>query len=374
MTNINKILLTLAFLTCPHLMAKSNPVMCQDMFSNTWDTSFMDIRQLDENISSSKKSSALTVVWPLQSLRLGPGHIVTYHYSPAQEGKKTFVLLNGLIYDLKNWQEYVQELTQQGYGVLLVGYSTQPESIAQLDDGEVPFFALKNNPNNSNDTSTSFLAGLKLDYLETDTLANEVLSVADHIGLNSFHVVSLSYSSMVGQFLAQNFSDRVESVIFMAPAVRPANRYHLYGESRHQFYAWKKLWNMNPFYDPDYYYDLELLNSMYPIIYAQYAMNKGIDSEFSHFFAGVYQKARSVKWFDLKDLAEEDLQVPIHLFLAEREDAPLLQDQELFWQRLQSNPTFRGQRVMFERARHALPSDNPQLAAEWTIKVTSTKD
>jgi hypothetical protein len=43
-------------------------------------------------------------------IEIADDHKVYYRYKEAQNGAKTLVLLNGLIYAIENWDEYVQEL------------------------------------------------------------------------------------------------------------------------------------------------------------------------------------------------------------------------------------------------------------------------
>ena len=274
-------------------------------------------------------------------------HKVYYRHHPAKVGEPTIVLMNGLIYDIDNWDEFFGELVSRGFGVLQLAYSTQPESLRLLEDGVTPYYA---------ETSYTF-KGPRQTGLETQTFVDETMAVVDSLGIKNFNLLTLSYGSITGITLAAQHADRIDNLILSAPAVMASHRYNPYGASRHALYS-----ALPNFYD--YYYDAELYNTMLPLIMGQ---GRPAGVEFMDFFHGVYQMARSSKWFDLKDMAEVELP-QTHLFLASREDPPLYQDQIRFWELMEENPA-KGSMVLFEGAPHALPGVVPEEVAEQTEKL-----
>jgi len=280
------------------------------------------------------------------SITIADNHKVYYEYQQPKNGKPTLVLLNGLIYSLENWHQYFNLMSDQGFGVLLIAYSTQPESL-RLSNG-TPYFA----------KTVYTFQGPKQTGISTQTLVDEVLNTIDHLGIKRFHLMSLSYGSIVGSELAKQQRHRIETLIFAAPAVLASHRYNAWGKSRHEFY--KKSGASG-----DYYYDLEMYQSMFTLVSAGGYHFEGV--EFMDFFHGVFQMGRSAKYFDLKDYASADLP-PTHLFLASREDGPLLEDQLRFWELMGKNPS-RGSLTMFEGGEHALPGIVPKAVAEVTTKI-----
>jgi len=279
-------------------------------------------------------------------LKIGDGHHVFYRYHPAEPGEPTLVLMNGLIYDLDNWNKFYEEMKSRGFGILQTAYSTQPESLRTLD-GERPFFA---------ETSMT-IQGPRQSGIEIQTLVDETMAVIDHLGIDEFSVLSLSYGSIPSSVLASQNKDRIKHLILSAPAVMASHRYNAYGASRHMWYS-----ALPAFYE--YYYDAELYNTMMPLVLGQ-GTPEGVQS--LDFFHGVYQMARSTKWFDLKDMAEEALP-KTHLFLASREDPTLYPDQIRFWELMEQNPA-KGKMILFEGAPHALPGVVPEEVAEQTEKL-----
>ncbi len=301
-------------------------------------------------------TAAIATVWSPKTwaaaeayLKLSSDHVVYYKHQPAKAGKPTVVLMNGLIYAVENWDEYFTALSQDGTGVLQVAYSTQPESLRGLE-GETPFFAkLKYHP----------LYSWLQQGLETQDLVDETIAVIDSLEIDRFNLVALSYGSIPAVELATQFKDRIDHFILMAPAVVTSGRYNPYGASRHTWFRNLKL--AGNLY-ADYFYDAEIGNTLSFIVTANNYSFSGVP--FENFYSGVYQMARSSKWFDLKDYVEVDFP-PTSLFVATLEDQPLFQDQQTFWELMQDNPGKRSL-VTFTGSYHAIPGVAPEVAAQQT--------
>jgi len=306
---------------------------------------FLKFVLLTSIFSLSVQASAFTE----DVLEIADNHKVYFRYQVAKDNMPTIVLLNGLIYSVEHWDEYFSELATAGYGVVQVSYSSQPESLRYLTT--LPFFS----------EPIVTLQGPSMVGLETQTLVDEVMGVLDRLEIQDFSILSLSYSSIVSSELAVQNKERVKNLILIGPAVRSAHRYNAYGQSRHAFYTFQKSMG-GP---ADYYYDLELYSTMSLTVAPAAQGVKDVDPQ--DFFHGVYQMARSSKWFDLKDYADADLP-PTYLFLATREDPPLLEDQKKFWTLMTSNPAKKSL-VTFRGAEHALPGVAPEITAKMTIKV-----
>jgi pimeloyl-ACP methyl ester carboxylesterase len=282
-------------------------------------------------------------------LTIAKNHKVYYRYHQAERGQPTVVMLNGLIYSLDNWNKYVDLMTDKGYGVLLIAYSAQPESLSQLK--VAPFFS----------EIEMTVQGPHEKGLTTQDLVDEVMATVDHLDIDRFNVLSLSYSSVVASQLAEQQKDRIDNLILVAPAVMAAHRYNSWGQMRHAWYS-----SIRP--TGDYYYDAELYSTMSLLITPDKYSFTGV--QFRDFFDGVFHMGgSSAKYFDLKDYAKVELP-PTHLLLASNEDAPLLADQRKFWELMKNNPA-RGSYTFFQGGQHALPGTSPEETAEITSEILS---
>lgn len=284
---------------------------------------------------------------------------VYYKYSLAEPGKPTVVLLNGLIYPLANWDAYLSNLIEKGYGVILPAYSTQPESLRHTQN--TPYFALLD----------FTLEGVNQVGLETKDLADDIMYVVDKLGVSQFHLQTLSYGSIVGSYIADHYANRISGVSLIAPAVMSSHRYTPYGQSRHNFYLWQKSIDINPFYNPDDYYGFELYQSMSMIMSSQKNSFDLKDISYNDFFSGVYQMARSSVYFDLKDEAEKTWP-DTYLILASGEDANLQKDQLKYWA-LKKAAFPNSRYVLVEGAPHAIPGVNPDTLLEITDRILSNQ-
>ncbi len=294
---------------------------------------------------------ALTSAQALETgaIEISSDHKVFYKYQAAEQGQPTVVLMNGLIYAIENWDEYFKALADQGIGVLQIAYSTQPESLALLEN-EPPYYM---------ESTFSPFYGWTQRGISTQDLIDETITATELMGLKKFSVVSLSYGSIVASQLANQYPDKVENLLLFAPAVMTSGRYNPYGASRHSWYSALK--NAGNLY-ADYSYDAEIGNTLSMLITANKYSFDNVD--FFTFYSGVYQMARSSKWFDLKDLAEAFLP-DTYLFVASLEDGPLLADQMQFWKLMENNPAKKNL-VVFDGSYHAIPGVAPKEAARFT--------
>jgi pimeloyl-ACP methyl ester carboxylesterase len=282
-------------------------------------------------------------------VNIATNHKVFYKYQPAEYGQPTIVLLNGLIYSLSNWDKYFDLMADQGYGVLLIAYSAQPESLKKLRVS--PYFS----------ETEMTVQGPHQIGLTSQDLVDEVMATVDELGLDHFHVLSLSFSSVVASELAVQHRDRIDSLMLVAPAVMAAHRYNAWGQARHAWYE-----AIRP--TGDYFYDAEIYATMSVLVTPVQYSFEGVN--FTDFFDGVFHMGGTAsKYFDLKDYANADLP-PVHLMLSSKEDEGLLEDQRKFWKKMDGNPA-KATYTYFEGGEHALVGTSPVEMAELTSQILS---
>jgi pimeloyl-ACP methyl ester carboxylesterase len=290
-------------------------------------------------------------------LKISDSRSVYYKHIKAQKNKPTLVLLNGLIYPLKNWYSYINLLANQGFGVVLISFSTQAESLRHVE-GQAYYEKLSFSIN-----------GPKQYGLEISDLAEDVLKVTEALKIKKFHLQTLSFGSIVGSYIANYHQDKLSSLSMISPAVMSSHRYTPYGESRHMFYKWQNQINLNPFYDPNYFYDLELYQTMRMILESQRPTLDLEGTNFESVFNGVFQMARASKYFDLKDEALKKWP-KFSLILASDEEAELQKDQLRFWSdKLRADKT--SSLITIEGTPHAIPGVKPNALFQVTHRILS---
>lgn len=278
----------------------------------------------------------------------GDRQVFYRHYKVAKP-KGTIVLLNGLIYDLENWKKYIQSLQSDGYDVVHMAFSAQPESLRGLKTKSPAFL--------DNDLSPALLA-------------EEIEAVMKHAKLERpIHLASLSFGA-VGVEFAKNNKKSIDSFTLMAPLVRPLDRYTAEGRAFHSMFDQMALTQkmMDPF---GIFGGAATLAASKEKMYRQAVdamisangreMPEGVSPE--TFKRGVVSLVMGAKDFDLKAYAKADLP-PINLIIAGKEMGPAAEDQWQFWKELAAKS--KGSAVLLPEAEHAVVASDPIVSGAVT--------
>lgn len=274
--------------------------------------------------------------------RLPAGHELYYNYVKPAPGKPTFVLVNGLVYDMDRWLELSAPLEQKGYGVLRYYFRGQLASLKQeLNSGRPDFF-------------DSGLSG--------EMFATELAQLMDELKIEKGIVVGLSYGAAIAADFGRLHADRVEQLVFLAPLVIPLDRYNPSGAWIHWNLqalrlGWGPLWGP---YVYNYYYDLIFRNYMGQRLVPEKipAEMKDVANEYKE---AIFHQVRATRDFDLRQYKFAALPGRVHLLLASEEEAPALKDQFRAWKNFGKS---RGSLTYFSPAWHAIPDSCGAFAAE----------
>jgi pimeloyl-ACP methyl ester carboxylesterase len=277
--------------------------------------------------------------------------------SRGQPGKKTFVLLNGLIYDIRRWNALSQALINEGHTVIRYAYSPQPESLRLNDEKNLAFLT----------------KGLTL-----KNLSDEVEAVLKALNIEErVQLVGLSFGSTVAAEYASQYPDRIDSLIFLSPLIVPLDHYDPRGRGLRLWLNSVRFWEnipcdffgiANPFLcsSRDYWFD-----SFYNFFYENYLIgrvqNVPQDIDSALFKKSVFHLVRAARDFDLRSYAPGLTNVS--MFVAENDDFPLRVDQERTWNEIKADE--RRSYILFKDVSHALPDEAPVKTAELLSAVSS---
>lgn len=281
-------------------------------------------------------------------LEVADGHEVYVDYQAPAASKPTVVLVNGLVYDMKRWEPYMEQLEDSGAGILRYYFRGQLRSLKHEVRKGTPAF---------------FNEGLS--YQE---LASELKQVLAALQIRQkVTVVGLSYGAAIAAEFAEKYGEQVDNLILMAPLVVSLDNYDPAG-------AWIR-WNLEtirnswPIWGPvayEYYYNL---------IYRSYLINdritpdrippemRNIPDEYKE---SIFHQVRAVRDFDLRKYKFSDV-ARVHLMLAEEEEAPALADQFKSWNAWSRKS--RASLVYLYGSSHAIPDTAPELSAELTLNI-----
>ena len=274
--------------------------------------------------------------------------------SRGDASKPVFVLLNGLIYDIRRWDPLAQSLAAQGYTVIRYAFSGQPENLRLLEKGATPKF---------------FATGLSLQML-AEELDQVVTALQVNVAPHQLNLVGLSYGASVAAEYAVRYPDKVDATIFVSPLVIPLDYYNVGGKSIRAWLGAVRFWEDSPcdFYgvvNPwlcsarDYWYD-----SFYNYFYEHYLFERvqgtpnGVDE--SIYKKSVFHLVRAARDFDLRGYAPRLSNV--HILVAGGDDPQLRSDQQQTWNEVPA--TERRSFIVFKGAQHALPDVAPLTTAD----------
>lgn len=285
----------------------------------------------------------------IKYVKIDQGHEVYTEYTASRPGASTVVLVNGLVYDLARWDEYLAPLLANGTGVLKYNFRGQSKTLLrELEQNPSPRF---------------FETGIQY-----GDLAQELTQVLNALEIKEkVTVVGLSYGASIAAEFANQHPERVENLILMAPLVVSLDKYNPAGA----WIRWSldaiRLW-WGPIWGPwayDYYYNM---------IFHSYLLNRLTNSQTpeemkDHEYAykeSIFHLVRAVRDFDLKKYTFKDLP-NVHLMVAADEDSLLFNDQLQAWEAWDKGT--RGSLVLIESAAHAIPDTAPIIAARLTSQI-----
>lgn len=276
---------------------------------------------------------------------------VYYRYFEGSPKKPTLLLVNGLIYDLDNWNEFIQIAVDSGYSVISFAFSAQPESLRGLRGADPDFFK----------------GGLSVEDLSDEVLA--VYKATKKTG--KVQLVTLSYGSVAVEF-ARAHRELVSNLILMAPLVVPSEQYDPNGKLLD---FWLDGWrDYTRWVDPFGLWSKAWYEAAWETIYGGYLgqrmdsrgaqdpdyFPKGVSKEV--YKKSIFHLVRAARDFDLRDYVRRELPTT-HLMLASEEERPAMMDQLKSWEAMPAAQ--RGTLVYFVGAYHALAGAHPVESAEW---------
>jgi pimeloyl-ACP methyl ester carboxylesterase len=264
-------------------------------------------------------------------------------FTPPQGQKPTVVLINGLVYNIDRWTPFADFFKSNGYGVLSYDMRGQCRTLLkESDDHKTPAF---------------FATGL-----QTDDLANELNSLLISFRLESVVVIGLSYGASVAAEFARLFPAKVSQLIFLAPLVRPLEKYEPQG-------AWLD-WNLDqirlwwgPFFGPAFY------DAAYNQIYRTYLTQRivpiSVPVELKDrpdvYRESIFHLVRATRDFDLTSNHFEALRPEsVHFILAKEDKPAIFNDQVNAYNGVSRS---KGTLIFMQNADHAIPDSQGARAA-----------
>lgn len=284
-------------------------------------------------------------------IKLAAGHEVYAEYKEAAPGKPTFVLVNGLVYDLSRWNTMSDAFASQGYGVLRYYFRGQLNTLRrELQDGEPKFFR---------------------DGLSQENLATELSQLMAALKIEKGVIVGLSYGAGIAAEFGRRFPQKTEQLVLLAPLVISLDHYDPSG-------AWIQ-WNLNAvkiFWGP--MWGAWAYDQYYNFIFRKYLSDRlssdRIPAEMldvsDAYKESLFHQVRALREFDLRNYRFPELKGRVHVLLASGEEEPALKDQFRAWKNFGAA---QGSLIYLSPSWHAIPDASGAWASE-LLTALATKD
>lgn len=260
---------------------------------------------------------------------------VFVRWTKAKPGQPTAILLNGLTYSTRQWDDFSQVLAAQGFGVLRYDMTGMGETLLKY----APILA-----------EISYR-----DQVKDLNLLTQKLGITGKLNL-----VGLSYGGAIALAYAAAYPNDVKNVIVMAPFTRPLAEQDEWIKS--QIWYTRRVVPFNPASD-DELYDYYLRQ----VIYTTYPSVEPIVLENPFKLEGVFRMVQGVRKWTSDDAVNLLPKASVHLMIAGNDQYIKRRVMEDFWATVPQDR--RASMIVVNNSEHKMPESVPFFAATWVGEI-----
>lgn len=266
---------------------------------------------------------------------ISPQRELYVEYVPAEGGKPTVVLINGLTYSTRQWDNFVEPLLAKGIGVL------------RYDPFGMGKTLLKYAP---------ILASIPWQEQVSDLKA--LLTKLKIKG--PYNLVGLSYGGGIAAGFAAAYPNQVKNLVMMAPFTRP-----LAGTDnwiKAQIWATRQMFPFNKMSDDDLY-DYYL----HQIVYATYPQAEPIVLENPFKLEAIYRLVQGIRKARPIDLTDTIPAKALHLMIARQDQYINTSVLEEYWDAVPESA--RASLLYINGSEHKMVETVPYFTASWVYEI-----
>lgn len=256
-------------------------------------------------------------------------------WTKAQPGQPTAVLLNGLTYSTRQWDDFAAALTAQGIGVLRYDMYGMGETL------------LRHAP--------------VLRVISYRDQVQDLHALARTLGLGGkLNLVGLSYGGGIALAYAAAYPRDVRNVVVMAPFTRPLAEQDEWIKS--QIWYTRRVQPFNPASDDDLY-DFYLRQ----VIYTTYPSVEPIVLENPFKLEGVFRMVQGIRKWTSDEAVGLLPASSLHLMIAGNDQYIKRRVMEEFWDSVPKDR--RASLIVVNNSEHKIPESVPFFAATWVGEI-----
>lgn len=255
-------------------------------------------------------------------------------WQKASPGQPTVVLLNGLTYSTRQWNEFAQALHGHGIGVIQYDMTGMGQTL------------LKYAP--------------ATEIITYQTQVQELKGLLLALKISKANLVGLSYGGGIAIAFAGAYPQMVNTAILMAPYTEPLASQDL--GIKMQVLATRLMYPYNP-YSNDELYDYFLrLN-----VYTTYPAAEPIVLENPYKLEATFRMAQGVRSLDSVKSISTAPAKSIHLVIAGSDEYINRSVLEKFWTHVPESA--QGSKTIILGTKHKIPENIPQHSADWVATI-----
>lgn len=286
----------------------------------------------------------------------------------ADSGMPTVVLLNGLTYSTRYWDDFTQALQKLGIGV--IRYDMVGMGRTVLRDVHLGYFPSRSGKDKKSSSSppVGWIGHDILDRMNNAPLMREIpyASQVRDLGLlldalnisEKVSLIGLSYGGAIGLEFAARHPHRVERLIAMAPYTEPMAEQDAMIK-RHIAHT-PLPWSLAPA-DQLYDFYLKLL------VYATYGSAESSMFEHPYKFESVFRLAQGIRKWQSKDAAADLPVESLHLMIAQKDQYIKRDVLDTYWDLVPRSA--QASYTVINDSEHKIPESVPRFAAAWVKEI-----
>lgn len=258
-------------------------------------------------------------------------------YVSAKPKMPTVILLNGLTYSTRQWNDFTRALTARGIGVVRYDMTGMGKTLVKY----APVSAV----------------------IPVEDQVRELRALLTAMKIKGpYNLVGLSYGGGVAAGFAAAYPNAVQNLIMMAPFTRALDGQDQW--IRAQIWATRQIFPYNKLSD-DELYDYFL----HQIIYATYPQSEPIVLENPFKLEGIFRMVQGIRKFRAVDYAPLLPAKKLHLVIARQDQYISTSVLEEYWNA--SAQTARASLLYINGSEHKIVEAVPNFAAAWTAEIVT---
>lgn len=268
-------------------------------------------------------------------VKIPSGRELFVNWHQAEPGKPTVVLLNGLTYSTRQWDQFTEALTQMGVGVLRYDMFGMGETLLKYG---WPFKAIP--------------------YSDQVEDLNALIQV---LGLEGpLNIAGLSYGGGIAMAFGAAYPEKVKNLILMAPYTAPLEEQDQIIKSLIAYVRMMQPWNTTK---DSQLYDFFLAQ----IVYSTYPRLEPVIMENPYKLQATFRLVQGIRNWTAASVVKRLPKDSVHLMVAGRDQYLKREIMQELWQSIPFSS--RGSYILINNADHKIPESVPFFAASWVNEI-----